>query len=109
MVKRGRDGLEELLPASGPPLGLVENAGYATMKRPIAPGDRIFMYTDGWTEARNATGKEFGISALKDIVLKDRNKSIDEVLSGLQSRMDLFEGRAMQYDDLTAVILDFKG
>ncbi|MFA5099264.1 MAG: CHASE2 domain-containing protein [Candidatus Omnitrophota bacterium] len=107
VVNNRIEGLDETLPASGPPLGLVENVGYTTVKRPIVAGDKIFMYTDGWTEARNAAGREFGVPALKEIVARDRGKNIDEVLSGLQSRMDAFEAGAKQYDDLTAVILEF--
>jgi CHASE2 domain-containing sensor protein len=107
LVNKTRDDVEEVLPASGPPLGLVENVVYSTIRRPINAGDKIFMYTDGWTEARNAAGREFGISRLKDIVSHGRLNDIDEVLSGLQASHDAFEQQGRQFDDLTAVLMEF--
>lgn len=100
--------LEEPLSASGPPLGLHQQASYVTVKVPFNPGDKIFMYTDGWTENRDLKGNEFGIERVKDIVLKGGRKDIDVFLSDLQADHDLFKGKACQYDDLTALVIEFK-
>jgi sigma-B regulation protein RsbU (phosphoserine phosphatase) len=107
MTKKGTEGVVEVLPASGPPLGLMENITFATIRHPFGPEIRIFMYTDGWTEARSASGKEFGIENLKNALTGVRTMAIDEALAHLEQRHDAFEGAGRQYDDLTAVVFEY--
>lgn len=106
---KARDSIQELLPASGPPLGLMENAFYASIKGEFNSGDKIFMYTDGWTETRNSKGQEFGIKRLKDILFNSRGENPDDILSKLEFYQGLFQGRAPAHDDLTAVLLELRG
>jgi len=109
LFNKERDNIAELLPASGPPLGLVENITYTAVKGRLDYGDKIFMYTDGWTEARNRQNKEFGTSRLKEALLKERSETIDALLSKLQLLNEKFEGADCQHDDLTAVFFEFTG
>lgn len=99
--------LRELLSSSGAPLGLIENISYETIKRQFVPGDKILMYTDGWIESRDFSGKEFGIIRLKEVFYNSRGEDLDILLSRLESRHKEFERNAPQHDDLTAVILEF--
>ncbi len=100
--------LQEIVPASGPPLGLVDNFAYTVVKGQFSPGDRIFMYTDGWTEARDIKGREFGLERLKSILSQEANQGIDQLLAKLKQAYDVYRGKALQHDDLTAVILERK-
>jgi hypothetical protein len=100
--------IKELLAASGPPLGLVEDFSCTTIKGQFKRGDKIFMFTDGWTEARNRTGQEFGLKRLKEILISSRSDNIDIILSNLESQQRVFQGRAPQHDDLAAVMLAFE-
>jgi len=43
----------EQLPPTGMPVGLLEEATYEVASSLLAPGDRIVIYTDGVSEARN--------------------------------------------------------
>ncbi len=108
LFDKTRDTLRELLPSSGPPLGLIKNISYETLKRQFAPGDKIFMYTDGWIESRNFKGREFGINRLKEIIYNNRNEGLDTLLSALELQQSEFGKKVSQYDDLTAVILEMK-
>ncbi len=105
LFNKTRPGISELLPASGPPLGLMENISYTPVKGFFSPQDKIFMYTDGWTEARDIKGQEFGAPRLKEILLRGRSQEIDVLLSELEYEHHKFEGRDKQHDDLTAIIL----
>lgn len=100
-------GLEEFLPASGPPLGLAENISYSANKFQIKKGDRLFMYTDGWTESRNRKQEEFGIARLKEVIRVENRTAPDDFLAHLQSKQKSFEKGASQHDDLTAVFIEF--
>jgi len=99
--------LAELLHASGPPLGLAENVSYSANKFQFKKGERIFMYTDGWTESRNRKQEEFGIARLKEIILEENATLTDEFLGHLQLKQKFFEKGAEQHDDLTAVFIEF--
>jgi adenylate cyclase len=98
--------LQEVLPSSGPPLGLMGNISYQTVKRSFLPKDKIFMYTDGWTESRDPQGQEFGLSRFKGVIDNNRSQSLDVLLSGLESSHKEFERNSPQFDDLTAVFLE---
>ena len=41
-------------------LGVFAESTYEQAEFAIAPGDRVILYTDGITEARNPAGDEFG-------------------------------------------------
>ncbi len=105
---KAQESIQELLPASGPPLGLMENSVYLSIKGEFKSSDKIFMYTDGWTEARNSKGQEFGNKQLKDILFNCRGENLDNILAKLELHLGLFQGRAPVHDDLTAVLLELR-
>jgi len=109
LLDSAKDLPEEFLPASGPPLGITGTASYAAVKRRLKAGDKIFMYTDGWTEGRNRKGEEFGVRRLKEALFSLRNESVPVIMSSIAARRSAFEGNAPQHDDLTAILVEFKG
>ncbi|OGX52835.1 MAG: hypothetical protein A2460_07845, partial [Omnitrophica WOR_2 bacterium RIFOXYC2_FULL_43_9] len=104
-----KDTINELLEASGPPLGLMENVAYTVYRHPFGLGDKLFMYTDGWTEARDSKGKEFGVARLKEAFMKYRKEKINTIFSQLQASHTAFEKQSLQHDDVTALMLEFPG
>jgi len=44
----------------GPALAIIEDAGFQTLEKKIAPGDTVVMYTDGLYEVESLDGEEFG-------------------------------------------------
>jgi sigma-B regulation protein RsbU (phosphoserine phosphatase) len=104
--KAGRE-VSEKLGASGPPLGLVPGASYTIEEWPVGPGDKIFLYTDGWTEARSRRGEEFGSARLKELFSKHRDLPAGELLEALRREQEGFERGAPAHDDATAVLLEF--
>ena len=57
------------------PLGVLPTASYEQAQVPLSPGDRLVMYTDGITEARNALDEEFGEERLLSCVVNNRGCS----------------------------------
>lgn len=54
-------GIVEVAPAaSGPPMGVLVEAGYMVGRAQLEPGDRLVLYTDGVCEALDSTGEQFG-------------------------------------------------
>jgi sigma-B regulation protein RsbU (phosphoserine phosphatase) len=66
------DGQLARLEHGGYVLGPLTGAVYEQCQTPIKPGDRIVMFTDGVTEARNESGEEFGEERLIELVVKSR-------------------------------------
>src|SRR5262245_6064246 len=99
------DWLEE----GGPVLGLLSIATYAYDTVPLQPGDLVVVCSDGVTEARNLANEEFGRDRLVD-ALKDRHASKpDTALEHLLAVIKQFSQGAAQADDITALILRYRG
>ena len=75
----------------------------------LQPGDRIFLYTDGVTEATDAKGELFGEERLESAMNRLSDCGVEELCSGVKSALDAFVGEAPQFDDITMVSLYYKG
>ena len=99
----------EWLEEGGPVLGLLSIATYAFDTVPLHPGDLVVVCSDGVTEARNLANDEFGRDRLVD-ALKDRHGSKpDTALEHLLAVIKQFSQGAAQADDITALILRYRG
>jgi sigma-B regulation protein RsbU (phosphoserine phosphatase) len=77
----------------------------------LEPGDKLFLYTDGVTEALNETDELYGeerlINAL-DAAGADK-LNLQELLAVVQKSLALHVGTAAQSDDITMLALSFYG
>ena len=75
----------------------------------FAQGDRMVLYTDGITEARNIDDELFGDERLKTVVHDHADKDAATLAAGLFDTCDAFTGNApTQQDDMTLMIIDFQ-
>lgn len=91
------------------PLGVMDGVEYREYEFSLEPGDRIFVYTDGVTEASDINGNFFGEERLADALRKAEDKGIREVLSCVETELDIFSEGAEQFDDITMMCIDFFG
>lgn len=75
----------------------------------LNPGDRIFLYTDGVTEAADLSETLYGEQRLKNYLNSVSAKTASEVVGGVKKDIDDFAGEAEQADDITMLMFDFKG
>lgn len=68
--------------------------------------DKIILYTDGVTEARNSKGEFFGLPKLIEIISKYGRKTADELLHSIKDEVYVFMGTQEQYDDITLVVIE---
>jgi serine phosphatase RsbU (regulator of sigma subunit) len=89
-------------------LGLFPDAAYPMGEASFAPGDRLVLYTDGVTEARDGSGAWFGDHELRASVAAHREDSPGTFLDALLSRLRRWAGRdeGAFDDDLTVIALD---
>jgi hypothetical protein len=92
----------------GLPLGLFPEVVYPTAAVAFGPGDRLLLYTDGLTDARDRSGAWFGDSELGPFMAASRATSAGGFLDALMSHLHRWSGRepGLTEDDLTAVVID---
>lgn len=104
----GRDGVA-WLEAGGPVLGLLGGARYDCGSAALAPGDLVVVCSDGVTEARNRDGAEFGRERLVATLALSHGQQPDAVLERLLEEVRQFSAGAAQGDDITALVLRYRG
>ena len=95
------------LEPTGPPVGLLVDADFQAAESRLAPGDKLIVYTDGITEARNGCGDFFGRKRLRDIVRAGTGLSCTELHDRIQEAVQDFTGGAPQADDITLLVVEF--
>jgi serine phosphatase RsbU (regulator of sigma subunit) len=97
------------LAATGVPVGLLEGSQYELAGRQLSPGDKLVIYTDGVTEAQDAHSAFFGHKRLFDLVRAHAGASSTELHDAIQGAVRDFTEGAPQSDDITLVVLDYRG
>jgi sigma-B regulation protein RsbU (phosphoserine phosphatase) len=98
------DGCVERLGMGGPVLGVLSDAEYEQAQVSVAQGDRIVLFTDGLTEARDADGEEFGEERMLQAVIEQRACSAPALQARLAEAVAAFTGGRLQ-DDATLIVL----
>ena len=99
---------EYLKSRTGFVLAGMEGMMYRANEMVLKKGDRIFLYTDGVTEATDKNEALYGEDRLLYYMDKNKNLNAEALLSGLKEDIDLFAGDAPQFDDITMLVFDYK-
>ena len=99
----------EWLEEGGPVLGLLSIATYAYGTVQLHPGDLVVVCSDGVTEARNLANDEFGRDRLVEALHGRHGQKPDTALEHLLAVIKQFSQGAAQADDITALILRYRG
>ena len=87
----------------------MENVNYRKNEIQIKSGDKIFLYTDGVTEATNIENKLYGEDRLQELLNNNLDLSVEETIKEVKRDIDIFVGNAEQFDDITMLELLYKG
>ncbi len=68
--------------------------------------DKVVLYTDGVTEARNEEGEMFGLERLIRFIEKYGNKPVRELINSIKQELYNFIGNCEVYDDITLVVME---
>jgi len=104
LLVRTNGEIEELV-TGGLLLGVFPNAVYNSGETYLAPGDLLFMYTDGLNEARNPLEEEFGEQRIKENILNMRNHQPEIICSQLVKNVKQFAVGTPDMDDMTMLIV----
>ena len=83
------------------PVGLMSNWQYTKQEVTLHPGDTVFIYTDGLTEAENAQHGQFGEQRMIEEINKDLRNNPRELIDHMTTAVHTFVNGAEQSDDLT--------
>ncbi len=86
----------------------MEMTHYTQNELQLHPGDSLFLYTDGVTEATNAANELYGEERLQSFMNGHKDCGVVEKLHGLKQDIDIFVGEAPQFDDITMLSFDLK-
>jgi len=110
LVRHAADGKFEYLKSKvGFVLAGMDGVRYKPQELQLAPGDIIFLYTDGVTEATDSNNELFGEDRLLATVNSQEFESMEELCRRVKADVDAFVGEAPQFDDITMVALKYVG
>ena len=104
-VLRSGGGVEFLDAGRSPALGIDEDTCYAVSDVTLEPGDILFLYTDGVTEAMGREGELFSKDRLRAELSASRPRSAPELAMGILQRVMAFSGEIPQADDIAVLVI----
>ncbi len=100
----GRNGIKQELAPTGPAVGVMPDINYKTGKLQLAPGDTLFGFTDGVTEAMNSRNELFSRSRVQEILGQPISSS-KELLDKIRQQVFSFEENTPRSDDMTMLAI----
>jgi phosphoserine phosphatase RsbU/P len=93
------------LPASGPIVGQFPGAVFKQEEKEVNPGDRLFLFTDGLTEAFDAEGKIFGRERAEQVFMEEISLDPKQFCLRVKEWVDRFSQGAPldSHDDFTVL------
>jgi phosphoserine phosphatase RsbU/P len=104
----GQTGGRETLKATGLPFGVDGDLPYRIAETPLLPGDVLFMFSDGITEAFDPAGEEFGSARLEAALEAARGQGAASLVKYVLAATTNFTAGAEQSDDITLLALVYR-
>ena len=105
-LRSGDKAFELIKTEHGPVLGIMEGSEYTDERYTLAPGDALFVYTDGVPEANNAEGEMFGEERLEAVLAQiGKGDTPETIAKAVRKAVDDFACDTPQYDDVTMLCL----
>ena len=86
----------------------MEGSRYREYELTLAPGDVVFLYTDGVTEATDAANDLYGTDRMLKALNSLPGAAPEQLLGAVKESIDRFVGSAPQFDDITMLAFQRK-
>jgi adenylate cyclase len=93
----------------GPPLGTIDDFPFPVDTARLAPGDVLLLYTDGVTEAKNASAAFYGSARLDRVMAAHAIDTAKAAVDAVRADLRTFVGDADQADDITLLAVRWLG
>lgn len=109
LVRHADGTFEYLKSRPGFILAGMEGMKYRKNELVLSPGDEIYLYTDGVTEATNSANGLYGEERLVKTLNTLHGLSGEDICRAIKADIDTFVGDAPQFDDITMLYLKYNG
>ena len=109
MLKRTGESFELLKDRHGLVVGAMDGVPYRDYEVKLEPGAKLFVYTDGVSEAVNESLVQFGTDRILESLRSSEEGTPREILEAVNHAVNEFAGDAPQFDDLTMMCVEYKG
>ena len=101
-----RRGAPIALGGAGLPVGFFPDADYDEYKVSLRPGDRLYLYSDGLTEAMNGEHEDFGIAGLVESLTRTQGAQLGDTVQDIRRAVNRWRDGEQLDDDLTLLALE---
>ena len=108
-VRRGDGNYELVVYRHSPAVAAMEGMRFKEHPFELAPGDMLFVYTDGVPEATDANNELFGTDRMLEALNRDPDAAPEELLQNVRDDINAFVGDAPQFDDITMLSFRYFG
>lgn len=102
----GTQGRARKLGEGGFPVGMFPKACYQGVDFHLASGERMALYSDGISECHNRDGVPFESERLANLLVSDKERTLDEQVSGLTDQLQDWRKGAAQEDDISLLVIE---
>ncbi len=102
-------GQVQWLGRGGLPVGLLEGATYETVRLRLRPGDRLVLVSDGVTECTSADRQQYGKDGIRRLLATHGRLEGAQFLDALVTDLQHHAGKADFDDDISAIMVDYRG
>ena len=109
LLKRADGSFQYLKTRAGFVLAGMEEIRYRKNELQLQPGDKLYLYTDGVTEAINTQQELYGEDRLLATLNRNTETDPQTVCDAVKADVDAFAGEAEQFDDITMLCISYAG
>jgi phosphoserine phosphatase RsbU/P len=102
-------GISKVDMTDGIVLGILDDLDFKSKKIEMKPGEKLFLYTDGVTEAFNAEETAYGEEKLENFLKQRLAVPIETIIKESFTDVNTFVDGALQSDDITLLTIAFNG
>ena len=95
------------LGTTGLPLGMLSMAEYAAEQIQLEPGDKVVIFSDGFSEAENDEGQFFDKSGMREAIRSTAALGCSEMHAALVKAFGSYTEGTVLADDVTLVVLEY--
>jgi stage II sporulation SpoE-like protein len=104
VILRRADGTVETIELYAPPLGVRLPVDIPQRTIAITSGDTFVLHSDGIYETRSASGEDYGLDRLTEVVRTANTETAEELRNAIIADVTNFRGKAEPADDVTVVV-----
>jgi sigma-B regulation protein RsbU (phosphoserine phosphatase) len=104
LVRPGQSG--QIFDTPNLPVGMIAGASYDDIVIDLAPGDRLYFYSDGLVEAADSEGEEFGKDRILTAAEASLEQSLEQSLHTIVEQVTEWQGHKNFDDDLSILAVE---